>query len=86
MLKPPRDRAASFLSRIYPTGKISAAAERITSTAECQQRTALRDRSGSELRMNALITDVFPADIFLWPYVYWGIVGAFVMASVALAI
>jgi uncharacterized protein (TIGR04222 family) len=36
--------------------------------------------------MDTFITAVFPSDIFLWPYVYWGIVGAPVLVLVALVV
>ena len=36
--------------------------------------------------MNALVTDVLPSNLFLWPYVYWGIVGALLLSGAALAV
>jgi uncharacterized protein (TIGR04222 family) len=36
--------------------------------------------------MGTFIADVFPSDLFLWPYVYWGIVGAFALSGAALAV
>ena len=36
--------------------------------------------------MDEFIANVFPSDIYLWPYLYWGIAGALVLSGVAVEV